>query len=41
VSLELVAVDLRVAVNAVGEVVGLTSTEELLDTIFAQFCIGK
>jgi tRNA modification GTPase len=40
-SLELVAVDLRIAVNAVGEVVGKTSTEDLLDSIFRQFCIGK
>jgi tRNA modification GTPase len=40
-SLELVAVDLRIAVNAVGEVVGKTTTEDLLDSIFGQFCIGK
>lgn len=38
---EFVAVDLRVAVNAVGEVVGKTATEDLLDMIFSQFCIGK
>ena len=40
-SLELAAVDLRIAVNAVGEVVGKTTTEDLLDSIFSQFCIGK
>jgi tRNA modification GTPase len=40
-TLDLVAVDLRIAVNAVGEVVGQTATEDLLDTIFSQFCIGK
>ena len=40
-TLELVAVDLRAAVNAVGEIVGQTATEDLLDTIFSQFCIGK
>lgn len=40
-TLELVAMDLRIAVNAVGEVVGKTSTEDLLDAIFSQFCIGK
>lgn len=39
--LELVAEDLRVAVNAVGEVVGKTTTEDLLDVIFSQFCLGK
>ena len=40
-TLELVAMDLRIAANAVGEVVGKTTTEDLLDTIFSQFCIGK
>ena len=30
-----------IAVNAVGEVVGKTTTEDLLDSIFSQFCIGK
>ncbi len=40
-TLELAAMDLRIAVNAVGEVVGKTSTEDLLDSIFSQFCIGK
>jgi tRNA modification GTPase len=39
--LELVALDLRIAVNAVGEIVGQTTTEHLLDLIFSQFCIGK
>lgn len=41
VSLELMALDLRIAVNAVGEIVGKTTTEDLLDSIFSQFCIGK
>jgi tRNA modification GTPase len=40
-TLELAALDLRIAVNAVGEIVGKTSTEDLLDSIFSQFCIGK
>ena len=40
-ALELVAMDLRIAANAVGEVVGKTTTEDLLDSIFSQFCIGK
>ena len=40
-TLELVALDLRIAVNAVGEIVGKTTTEDLLDMIFSQFCIGK
>lgn len=41
VSLEFVALDLRLAVGAVGEVVGKTTTEDLLDVIFRQFCLGK
>ena len=40
-TLELVALDLRIGVNAVGEIVGKTTTEDLLDSIFSQFCIGK
>lgn len=40
-TLELAALDLRIAVNAVGEIVGKTATEDLLDMIFSQFCIGK
>jgi tRNA modification GTPase len=38
---ELVALELRIGANAVGEVVGKTTTEDLLDSIFSQFCIGK
>ncbi len=40
-TLELVAMDLRQAANAVGEIVGKTTTEDLLDSIFSSFCIGK
>jgi tRNA modification GTPase len=40
-TLELVAMDLRIAANAVGEIVGKTATEDLLDAIFGAFCIGK
>jgi len=40
-TLELAALELRIAVNAVGEIVGQTTTEDLLDMIFSQFCIGK
>lgn len=41
VGLELVAAELRLAAHAVGEVVGQTATEDLLDAIFSQFCLGK
>jgi tRNA modification GTPase len=40
-SLEIAAMELRIATNAIGEVVGKTTTEHLLDSIFSQFCIGK
>ena len=40
-TLELVAMELRIAAAAVGEVVGKTTTEDLLDSIFSQFCLGK
>jgi tRNA modification GTPase len=40
-TLEIAAMDLRIAANAVGEIVGKTTTEDLLDSIFSQFCIGK
>jgi len=40
-TLELVAMDLRIAANAVGEIVGKTTTEDMLDSIFSTFCIGK
>jgi tRNA modification GTPase len=38
---ELVAVDLRGALQAVGEVIGHADMEEILDALFATFCIGK
>ena len=38
---ELVAVDLRDALSALGEVTGETTTEDLLDRIFSDFCLGK
>jgi tRNA modification GTPase len=40
-TLEVVAMELRIGVNAAGEIVGKTTTEDLLDSIFSQFCIGK
>ncbi|MBI3880365.1 MAG: hypothetical protein HY301_09925, partial [Verrucomicrobia bacterium] len=40
-TLEIPAMELRIAVNAIGEIVGQTTTEDLLDSIFSQFCLGK
>lgn len=39
--LDLVALDLRAGVQAVGEIVGKTATDDLLDRVFSQFCLGK
>ena len=39
--LEMAAMDLRIAANSIGEIVGKTTTEDLLDRVFSQFCIGK
>jgi tRNA modification GTPase len=39
--LELIAVPLREAFEAVGEVVGAADVEEILGEIFSRFCIGK
>ena len=38
---ELLAEDLRQAQQCLGEITGEVTTEELLDRIFASFCIGK
>jgi tRNA modification GTPase len=38
---EFVAVDLRGALHAVGEVIGQADMEDILDALFATFCIGK
>ncbi len=39
--LETLAIDLRDALSAVGQVTGEISTDDVLDMIFSSFCIGK
>lgn len=39
--MDMVSIDLRSAWEALGEITGVNSTEDLLDRIFADFCIGK
>lgn len=41
VELELLAVDLREALRAVGSVTGQSTPDDILDVIFSSFCIGK
>ena len=38
---ELIAVDINLAIEHLGAVLGKTFVEDLLDKIFGQFCIGK
>ncbi len=38
---DLVAVDLQECVNYLADIVGETTTEDVLDVIFEQFCLGK
>lgn len=38
---ELVAIDLRDALDELGKVVGVVVTDDILDRIFGRFCIGK
>lgn len=40
-SSELVAVDLRAALDRLGEITGAVTTDEILNNIFSKFCIGK
>jgi tRNA modification GTPase len=40
-SFEFIAFEIRSSLEALGEMVGETTTEEVLDRIFNQFCIGK
>jgi tRNA modification GTPase len=39
--LDFISIDLRAAYDALGEVTGKTASDDLLDRIFSQFCIGK
>ena len=38
---EFIALDLRQALDALGEILGETATEDILSRIFSRFCVGK
>jgi tRNA modification GTPase len=38
---ELISIELRAALDALGEVCGAVHTDDILDRIFSRFCIGK
>lgn len=41
ITLDFLAVDIRQALHHLGQITGEISTEDLLDSIFSRFCIGK
>lgn len=38
---ELLAVELREALDAIGEIIGITTPDDILNKIFSSFCVGK
>jgi tRNA modification GTPase len=41
ISSDFIAMDIRQALFHIGEITGEISTDDLLDNIFSNFCIGK
>ena len=41
ISGELLSIDIKSALNSLGEITGEITNEDLLDSIFKDFCIGK
>lgn len=41
IPLDLVEVDLNICIDELGNITGKTTTEDVLDRIFSEFCIGK
>lgn len=41
VSLDVLSIDVKAAWDALGEITGVTATEEIINNIFSKFCVGK
>ncbi len=39
--IELISEDLRLAAFELGAVIGIINVEEILDSVFSSFCVGK
>ena len=39
--MEVIEVDVRSAYDALGEIIGETVSDEILDEVFSRFCLGK
>ena len=38
---DIISVDLQLAIEAFGEIIGMTVSQEIVDRIFHNFCLGK
>ena len=38
---ELIAIDIQEAMDRLGEIIGITLKEDIINQIFSRFCIGK
>jgi tRNA modification GTPase len=38
---ELVAVEVRIALDEIGKITGTIYTDDILDVVFGKFCVGK
>ena len=40
-SLDMVSIDIQASWNSLGEITGTSNTDEIINTIFSKFCVGK
>ena len=41
IPVDMIAIDIKAAWDALGEITGESYQDELLDTLFSKFCLGK